>query len=326
MKILIVHPSKGFYGGAEEVVDQLYKYLNTHGHEARVVNYGSLSMLRQRTRELLSWADVGNVHNFPATLMPFPTKKPIVWTCNEPPELFTNIFRKPIEAFNRWWVKSSGMKVVVADEYQVLRFFSIYGVVPRVIPYGIDYKFWSGGDPLLGISQLKPIILQVGTVTPYKNQLESIKALESLKESNTSAHLLLIGKRADKSYYGVLKDYISRHQLIARVSFIDHMSHEGLRKWYKSASVLIHPVNDQGGWLVPFEAMCAGLPVVVTTGFTAHSIIENNHLGVVSDDLVCGIKRALKEDFSKPGEWVRDNLTWEKYGESMVKVFEEVLK
>ena len=150
MKVLIVHPCKGFYGGAEEVVVQLSRYLLDNGHDIQIVtkdapeellealgsekgqpavyDWNSWKMMRWWTQKLVGWADVINVHNFPATLATFPSKKPIVYMCNEPAELFTNWWRKPIEAFNRWWVKKSGMKVVVADEMQAFRFYRIYGV------------------------------------------------------------------------------------------------------------------------------------------------------------------------------------------------------
>jgi len=237
--------------------------------------------------------------------------------CNEPPELFTNWKRSSIEAFNRWWVRKSKMKVVVADEMQAFRFQGIYGVSPEIIPYGIDYNFWSRGRRNKK-KEGKIRLLQVGTITPYKNQLASIKVVENL----LGGKLTLAGKVVDKDYYRSLINYIDSRELGDLVDFVGQRTQEEIRILYSEQDVLIHPVKEQGGWLVPFEAVCAGLPVVVSPSFTASSIIEKNKLGVVTDDLVCGIKRVVEEDFSHAEEWIRDNLTWEKFGERMLEVFE----
>ena len=332
MRVLIVHPSKGFYGGAEVIVSKFSSYLIDKGHDVTLVAKDaprewlaySFALhakdwweLRKMVRVMEQDTDVINVHNFPATLMCFPTKKPIVWMCNEPPELFTNWKRSSIEAFNRWWVRKSKMKVVVADEVQAFRFQGIYGVSPEIIPYGIDYNFWSRGRRNKK-KEGKIRLLQVGTITPYKNQLASIKVVENL----LGGKLTLAGKVVDKDYYRSLINYIDSRELGDLVDFVGQRTQEEIRILYSEQDVLIHPVKEQGGWLVPFEAVCAGLPVVVSPSFTASSIIEKNKLGVVTDDLVCGIKRVVEEDFSHAEEWIRDNLTWEKFGERMLEVFE----
>ena len=336
MKVLIIHHDKGIMGGAEEVVTQLSNYLVSHGHGVELVFERTPWQLMRGVRTHIKWADIINVHNFPSTLASFPTRKPIVWMCNEPPELFTNLKRKPIEAFNRWWVRKSKMKVIVADEMQAIRFQGIYGAEPRVIPYGIDYKFWSQGrrektEVLPGFPNRRLRLLQVGTITPYKNQIESICVLnELILEGDIDASLTLVGGFTDKKYYKEILDLInyieSDERFKGRISLLGQQSKEAIRNLYMSHDVLLHPVDRQGGWLVPFEAMCAGIPVITTPSFTASDIIEDNKLGVVTNVLSCGVERALKEDFSHAGEWVKNNLTWKRFGESMVKVFEEALR
>ena len=315
MKVLIVHPCKGFYGGAEEVVVQLTRYLVGNGHDVQIVtkdapkelfegitdkkgqpavyDWGSWRMMRWWTQKLSGWADVVNVHNFPATLTTFPKRVPTVYMCNEPAELFTNWWRKPIEAFNRWWVRKSGMKIVVADQVNAQRFFKIYGVEPAIIPYGVDYEFWSKVDSR---KESRLTILQVGH-SEFFAQGKQIFA-EVQKEIPEAVLVQLTRK-----------------------------SHEEVRYWYGKAHVLLHPVRSQGGWLVPFEAMCARLPVVTTQEFSASSLITRNRLGIVTlDPSEVILQRRYEElDTKAIREWVKENSTWEKFGESMVKVFEEAL-
>ena len=382
MNILIVHPCKGFYGGAEEVVVQLCKYLLRTNHQVCVLlkdapvglqdkmgldsttykNVDSWLAFRSWTKSNLWTTDVICCFNFPATLMTFPTKKPVVWYCNEPPELFTNWKRKPIEVFNRWWVRKSGMKVVVADEFQEIRFDRTYKVYCKVIPYGIDYGFWSQGDrnktmqkvfsSAYGPKNKVLKLLQVGTITPYKSQIESIIALGQLLIEGIDAELTLAGSITNGNYgYKLLRklDYIEEVAstngrvlgIRNKVHFLGQQTHEEVRQLYHFHDILLHPVKGQGGWLVPFEAMCAGIPVITTPEFSGASIIKANALGQVTDDFVGTIRMVMEsqeavsmsdnmkylEKINSEGtkQWVKENLTWEKFGEGMVEIFKEAI-
>lgn len=346
MNVLIVHPCKGFYGGAEEVVVQLANYLVRNDHQILVIlkdapnelcnklpvghphcgarTTRSWKAFRREVRKELDWADVANVHNFPATLATLPTRKPIVWMCNEPPELFTNWRRKPVESINRAWVKKSRMKVVVADQFNSDRFESLYNVQPRIIPYGVNYDFWSRGVRIPSKSG-KVRLLQVGTVTPYKNQLQSIQVLMRLLSYGIDATLTLAGGIVDPGYHlECLKIPYSKE----RVKFLGLRSPEEVRDLYNTHDVLLHPVRGQGGWLVPFEAMCARLPVVTIPAFSASDMIRDNGLGQVSYGLSGGVQRVLWSCHTSELEciklWVKENLTWERFGESMLDAFKEV--
>lgn len=308
VNILIVHPCKGFYGGAEEVVSQLCNHLlkrhsvflvtkdapmELFDNNARHVRTKGFADFRRQVQSFVGWADVINAHNFPANLAVYPYK-PVVWYCNEPPELFTNWKRKPIELFNRRWVEMSGMKVVVADSVNQSRFLNIYKVKPEIVPYGIDYEFWSKPCPKVNSGQFT--ILQVGHPELF-DKGQQIYA--EVKKENPNAKLVRLSGRG----------------------------REAVRGWYRNADVLIHPIGSQGGWLVPFEAMCAGLPVVIAPQFTGARLIKDNNLGVVTDDIASAvlIHRWSDNGLAKTKEWVRKNLTWDRFGRSMERIFKEAM-
>jgi len=346
MKVLIVHCGKGIYGGAELVIVELCKYLKAGGHEAMVVTKGIPRGLWhgdmwydahdwldfwKYVQTWIRWADVVNVHNFPASLATFPKHIPTVWMCNEPAELFTNWWRKPIEAFNRWWVRKSGMKVVVADRFNADRFERIYKVKPEIIPYGVDYEFWSSGERIKGDGE-KIRLLQVGTISPYKNQIESVKALIRLGRDGIDAELNLVGKVIEGPHLKQLVGIIYGSEVQTKVNFLHEWPRKEVRDFYNQHDILLHPVKGQGGWLVPFEAICAGLPIIVSPEFTGADVVIDNNLGMVTDNYVEGIKQvysyqeAIKADIEyNSGEWVRENLSWGKFGAGMLKVFEGAL-
>lgn len=342
VNILIVHPCKGFSGGAEEVVVRLSDYLRENGHETAiitrdapeewderddVVHCGSSWGMRKNVRKLIAWGwpDVVNFHNFPATLTTFPKKVPTVWFCHEPPELFTSLSRKPIEALNRWWVRNAGMKCVVADGANAERFEGIYGISPSIVPYGVDYEFWSSGGPRYILPDVR--ILHVGTISPYKNQLASLGLLMELTSRGIDARLTWVGEVGDKEYNqklaGLLNTIFEYPE--SRITYYGHQSREELRDLFRGHSFLFHPVKGQGGWLAPFEAMCAGLPVIVGDEFTASDRVRDYDLGLVANgdpaDLVEN-ETYKRYGENSVGEWVRDNLGWDKFGERMASLFE----
>jgi glycosyltransferase involved in cell wall biosynthesis len=102
---------------------------------------------------------------------------------------------------------------------------------------------------------------------------------------------------------------------------------------YSKTDVLIHPVKEQGGWLTPFEAISAGVPIIVSPELTCHQTIYENALGDVSKFYAGSINSVYRyqgvDVFDRNQElckrWVKNNLTWDKFGESMVKYFQEIV-
>ncbi len=344
MKVLIIQPSSRFYGGAEQVIVRLCQYMQKnniyHGlHMAEMTD----EMRRDlKGTEILSGGDfyfkrfdIINYHNFPSTListLALPVNKPGVWYCNEPAEMFTNWKRKPLEAFNRWLVRNQIKNVAVADNFNADRCESIYKVKPRIIPYGIDYNFFSqcNHDPDPNYFT----VMQVGTISRYKNQLATIRAVAEVRPKIKNVRLWLIGNVSELDYKKELENEISRLMLGGCVTWEPHVTREHLRSLYAKTDVLMHPVKEQGGWLSPFEAISAGVPVIVSPELTCHQTIYENGLGDVSKFLAGSINSAFlyqgvdvfEQNQVRAQHWVRDNLTWDKFGAEMVKYFQEIVK
>ncbi|NOY69447.1 MAG: glycosyltransferase, partial [Deltaproteobacteria bacterium] len=82
----------------------------------------------------------------------------------------------------------------------------------------------------------------------------------------------------------------------------------------------------------PFEAMCALLPVIVSSEMTAAQIVISNTLGIVTDQYA----DALMDVFLHPEKyrqmaltsavWVQQNLNWDNFCGQMVIVFERTIQ
>jgi glycosyltransferase involved in cell wall biosynthesis len=286
--------------------------------------------------------DLINIHNYPADIAACRCSRPVVWMCNEPPHVHVRVSDEKrysprwwaiqcILAFDRWSARRHIRHVVVADPYNQNRFRRLYGIEPRTIPYGIDCDFFRGTERIAKADRRHRFTaLQVGMLTPLKNQMESVRAIETVRSRIPSAKLVLAGL-GEAAYLQRLKDYIESKGLQDYVEFTGHVSRERIRALFAEADALLHPVRPQGGWLTPFEAACAGVPIVVSPELTASDLIVRENLGIVTTRYA----DALIDIFENPerhrrhsqyrSDWIRQNLSWAKFGDKMVDTFSEAI-
>jgi glycosyltransferase involved in cell wall biosynthesis len=375
MRVLIVHPGVFVYGGAELLIVKLANYLTKNGVSNSFLTTAILpemekelkgtdvivcaspapvlfpvlqeaKSLNKGVKDVFADFDVINVHNFPAELSVFGVHKPVVWMCNEPPEVslrpetswlsISNIKRKMLLALDTFLVKRYIKHVIVSDTYNAKRFSGFYRIQPKVINYGVDYEFFKDGNKENALKKydLAPndfITLQVGMLTPYKNQLESIKAIEAVKDRIPNIKLVLAGL-GQNEYSRMLEQYVKEESLEKHVFFVGHIDREGVRDLFAACNVVLHPIKSQGGWLAPFEALCAKKIIVVSPELTCADIIQKEEIGTVTTDL----SRALLEIYLSPEHfeskaekgcnWVKDNLNWDKFCSGMLETFKEALQ
>lgn len=371
MRVLIVYPKFYVYGGAELLIVRLCNYLTERGIENTILTTSMLSeiqvdltgtgvimeknrfsnlpgeifALHRGVRNRLNDFDVINVHNFPAELSIFPHRKPVVWMCNEP-ELhlllkFNNssfksrLLIRILLSLEKFVVKKYIKHSVVADEFNADRFKKLYGITPDIIHYGIDYAFFCKGEPEKVKNRFELAknftILQVGMLTPFKNQIASIKAIQELKDKIINIKLILAGW-GEGEYKEMLEKYIQENNLKDYVLFTGHLKREDIRDLFHASDALLQPIREQGGWLSPFEALCAGKPIIVSPEMTASNIIKRENIGIVTDDYAKAIldiyaNHSYYQEMAKKGEqWVKENLSWDRFGDEMLKVFYKTLK
>jgi glycosyltransferase involved in cell wall biosynthesis len=286
--------------------------------------------------------DLINVHNFPATWSIAHMNRPCVWTCNEPPDLWNNPSPSlPLRALrdiglqiDRIIVNNYISFICVADKSNASRVLKRYGRKSEIVPYGVDYSFFCKGDKKSAVNKYelegKFVLLQVGYITPQKNQLQSIVLVKKLKEYIPNVKLILAGDDTTP-YARMCKEYVLQNKLQNYVVFTGHLRKDSIRDLYHACDILLHPVLQQGGWLAPFEALCASKPIIVSCEMTASELITKEKIGVVTDNFIPVVLDIYKNPdkylkMAKKGEqFVAENLTWEKFGEKMFVIFEKAI-
>jgi len=365
--ILITHPDLSFFGGAELVITELCKYLGDHqiSHDVLTTRVSDhVQSLTPKTNYIpvpSSWQgkfqtgtafsfwkylkqhpdwDVINAHNYPAHLAAAGSSMPTVWLCNEPPSYHIQAefgnqsaawTKKLILSADRWFVRHRISQVVVADSFNQERFYSLYQRPSKIIRYGIDYSFFAKGDKKRVIEKYhldnRFILLHVGLFNPYKNQMASIRCLEDILTIEPSSVLILAGQ-GGTPYADEVRSYVQHHHLEENIVFTGHVTREEVRDLYHCANVALFPVRSQGSWLSPFEALCAGTPVVVSPEITSSSIIREEMIGTITHDysgairdIICNYSEYLKQA-QNGKQWVHKNLKWDYFCQTLIDLCE----
>jgi glycosyltransferase involved in cell wall biosynthesis len=369
------------YGGAELVVDKFASVLRKQGHICDVATLSlskdvrekcqgitfilprgkyksiirstsllaALGILREAfaLRQLVEKGcqkyDVVNIHNFPATWAAAGINKPIVWMCNEPPDLWNNpnpnfilrLLRFIGLKIDNFIVNRFIDKICVADENNAKRIEERHGLKPEIVNYGIGYNFFSRAKPekffqkKYGLED-KFVLIQVGTLTPQKNQLESLEAVKNLVKKIPEIKIIFAGM-GGTDYEKKIQQYIKKYNLAKYVVLTGQVSQKIIRDLYAVSHLALFPVKTQGGWLSPFEALSTGIPIIVSSSMGAASVIQENNLGIVADNLIDPVLRVyqnydkMKKEVEISRKWIKKNLSWENFSNKMILVFENVI-
>lgn len=342
MRVLIVHPHFTIYGGAEILIAKLSKYLSKRNDISILTTQMSNEIKKDfngieifEIREMREWLqnyyglyDVINSHNHPCELLLYPKEKSHIWMMNEPPEIVLRGGSLPSN--QRDIVRESVDKIVVVDRFNAERAKRIYGLEPVINHYGIDYDFFSKGNPNRIREEYnidnKFIVVHTGWFNSFKNQEESVRVVSRLRQKIPEILLVLIGYN-NCPYFSKVDRIIKKEKLQDHVLITGHLPRDKVRDFYHASNIALFPISTQGGWLSPFEAICSGLPIVISSDAPCSDIIREHTLGIVTKQY----EKAILDLYNKPlklehaSKWIKNNLTWNKYSRNMEEIFKELL-
>ncbi len=313
--------------------------LQPPGYKSMSDVLNAIKVFRKKMKEIEHNYDIVNFHDFPVTWTLFPRKKPAVWFMNLPPNLFSKpnagIFLKTLSkirnSIDRFIVRNSIDIITVAESLNQARAKKRYGKDAKLVDFGIDYDFFSKGKASNAVKKFnledKFVVIQSGILCDVKNQFDSIKAIEKVREKIPKVLLIMTG-REDAEYRRKLEEYVKEKNLQKNVLFAEYLkTREELRDLYKAANVGLFPIKRQGGVLAPIEALCAGIPIIVSLGIETAPLIKKNNLGIVTRDYDKAIleiynnTEKYKEQAKKATLFVRDNLSWKSFADKMLEAY-----
>lgn len=362
MKVCVLSATLDFYGGAAQVVVEISNGLKALGHDVTLVtpaispdvstklrnievvaqkNYISAGGMHKYLKEVLYFASCSSIikrhdiifcNNFPSNWAC--VLKKTIWMCNEPTSVeirhknkrgIKKLIANLVVGLDKLIVKRFLKSAIVADDYNYCRFLQLYGMQSIPIPYGINVDLFKFHKRRARDGKFN--ILQVGVVTPEKNQMRTLSALKAIRETGVDATVTFVGKK-QADYWGILDKYILDNNLVPHVRWSDNLPPEAIRDFYINHDVLFHPVLDQGGWLSAFEAVATGIPVILSPEFTGATFARKNGLALVTNSFESAVEYVgdiSDDELLRRSEWVIDNLRWRKFVTSVEKILSDVL-
>ncbi len=145
-------------------------------------------------------------------------------------------------------------------------------------------------------------VLSVGVLFPYRRYEDLILAASELAKQGTKLRVDIVGSSLySADYHRHLNELLNKEKLGDVVFLHEVVSSRQMHALYKEADAFVF-VNDANTWgIAVFEAVAAGLPVVITNNIGAADLVKpGQHGWVVNPKKSSEIAVALTEIFTKP--------------------------
>lgn len=254
----------------------------------RIKNKLILLKEKKQLKELTKDIDIVNVHNtgYEPYFSVFKRKR-LVWQVNDLPSCFRvgidankNVTwrEKRAQYLQKKWCKNVNIFTVNVSKNKD-RIYDAYHRDAIVLYCGIDpVDVKIETEKTLKRFKNKEIrILSTGIFMPYRNYETSVRVIDELRKKGINARLDIIGSDTGygKDYSDYIKELVKKLELEEFISIHGQVDEEKFRSLHKDSDIFMFINIDQSWGLAVFEAMSAGLPVIVSESVGASEILNN---------------------------------------------------
>lgn len=208
---------------------------------------------------------------------------------------------------DRWTLRYADHLIAVS-EHVAHSFLAARVVQPdslTIIPNAIDAQHFlqcltrsSVSRSHLGIKSGDIVIGSVGRFVEVKNYPYLIEALSRLVTMHPNLKLLLIGTGPEESALRKLATELAVEKHLIFV--IDQPAHN----YYHLMDCFVQPSRSEGLSIALLEALCAGIPCIVSSISKTHPVIKDGYNGILIDpqneqDLELAIMRVIQDEHLK---------------------------
>jgi glycosyltransferase involved in cell wall biosynthesis len=307
----------------------------------------SLPLMLELGRKIPKRFDIINNHNFPTEWAGFIAKKrlkvPLVWMCNEPPYwFFAPEERRGLHKIN-WPLFELLDKTTVKyiDEIMVLSHVSeeyvrkAYNRSSRIVRTGVDVELFHNatGENLRREHDLENsfVLLCVGG-SKYVRRADIIRALANMSKKHDNIRLIIDTAREREMLTSLSEELGLRNKVL----LLNSTSDLELAEVYAACDVFVYPSSASPWGLVVTEAMAAAKPVIVSKQVGTSEIIQDYVNGIVIDrakpdniakqvEMLINDPKLRKKLGENAYEYVKNNLSWERYAKNVESVFQETI-
>lgn len=139
-------------------------------------------------------------------------------------------------------------------------------------------------------------LLYAGTITPLKDIMTLLRALDRVRADVPGVRLRLAGRVADTAYEQELRAFVAGRNLAGHVDFLGLLDQQGMLDEYAACTLVVLPSRQEVLPMTVIEGMAAGIPAVATRAGGLPDLVADGVTGRlvdVSDDEAMAI--ALSE-------------------------------
>lgn len=145
------------------------------------------------------------------------------------------------------------------------------------------------------------VVFTSAVITPRKNLLTLVKAIEILAKSGVSVELRVAGADTDPSYAQQVKSYVEQNGLTKNVTFLGRIDSTAVMQELSITSVYALLSLEENSPIGIEEAMAAGIPVITSNRCGMPYMVRNLQSGMLVDpnnvELIAKkLKRMLQDD------------------------------
>jgi phosphatidylinositol alpha-mannosyltransferase len=334
MKIAIVSPYDwATPGGVNLHVENLTRHLFQAGHEVRVIapssrperdNSGCVTVIGEsgfglpatgsvanvtlsynigpRVKQLLAEEnfDIVHVHEPFMPLLPFQflrySTATNIATFHAAREGGSRAYAYTKFVIRPWWPRIHGRIAVSRTALRLIskHFADRY----RIIPNGVDCRFFGKGEPVPDFADGKQNILFLSRLEKRKGLPFLLEAYAKIKPQFPDTRLVVVG--GDGGLRSVCELYVERNRL-ADVVFTGYVPDEVKPDYYKTADIFCAPnTGGESMGIVLLEALAAGAPIVASRIEGFSDVLHDGQEGFLvpprnSDALAGALKRLLSD-------------------------------
>ncbi len=255
------------------------------------------------------------------------------------PTFHISYIKKKIHALVDWYEArrfvSSQDAIAVLDTRDREWAYKEYGIPTVVVRNGLDVQEF----PFVaheGITGKHITLLTMGILMPHRRFEDSIEAVALLCKKGFDASLSIAGGGLDGPYHAKLQALIEQLDLGDRVHFLGQCTREQVLQKYHDADIFLFVSHLQSWGLAVFEAMSAGLPVIVSETAGASEVLEQGKTAMLvppysSEKIADAVGQladpAVYQRIAKNGRaFVEAHISWERYAKELLEMFLEARK
>ena len=313
--------------------------------------HAQMAVARAMADALDADTDVLNCHDTSYRIAPlYKERNPkgkVLWTMHEPPFGYlpkSDVLYDILSRLFNWWRNISIRKyfkfidaVVVVNERNA-EWVRSRGLKVGIVRPGVESDQFYGPVKPRRAGDKKVSILCVGAPNKYRRFEDTIRAVGILRQEGYDARVTVLGKNIwnENEYCEFLKSIARDGGFADRATFrFEGVDEKELVRIYHESDVftlMIHlppPRNGYGWQLTGFEAMAAGLPVVISRRIDSVEMLEDGVTALFVDPESPGqVAERIKWLVDHPAEYakiaaagqklVREKLTWEQYARGLL--------